>query len=198
MLIPGDINQDGHIDENDLTSYLNYTGLRQGDSDFDGYVSVGDVNHNGLIDAQDISYVATQLEGGVDAQETQLAGTVTIKADQKQYNTGDEIVLSVVGHDLKAVNALSLVLPYNQQQMQFLGVESVAVANMRNMTNDRLHSNGDRVLYPTFVNIGKQTLVEGSPVLFRIRFKALQHLSKVNIPLSGMLVDRRLESIALF
>ena len=198
VLIPGDINQDGHIDENDLTSYLNYTGLRQGDSDFDGYVSVGDVNHNGLIDAQDISYVATQLEGGVDAQETQLAGTVTIKADQKQYNTGDEIVLSVVGHDLKAVNALSLVLPYNQQQMQFLGVESVAVANMRNMTNDRLHSNGDRVLYPTFVNIGKQALVEGSPVLFRIRFKALQHLSKVNIPLSGMLVDRRLESIALF
>ena len=32
----------------------------------------------------------------------------------------------------------------------------------------------------------------------QIRFKALQHLSKVNIPLSGMLVDRRLESIALF
>ena len=62
--IPGDINQDGKVDENDFTSYLNYTGLRKGDGDFDGYVSVGDVNRNGMIDAEDISNVATQLEGG--------------------------------------------------------------------------------------------------------------------------------------
>lgn len=39
---------------------MNYTGLRRGDSDFD-YVSAGDINRNGLIDAYDISVVATQL-----------------------------------------------------------------------------------------------------------------------------------------
>ena len=32
--LPGDINNDGKIDNNDLTSYTNYTGLRKGDGDF--------------------------------------------------------------------------------------------------------------------------------------------------------------------
>ena len=45
------------VDENDLTSYMNYTGLRRGDSDFEGYISKGDLNENGLIDAYDISAV---------------------------------------------------------------------------------------------------------------------------------------------
>ena len=29
--MPGDLNKDGRLDENDLTSFLNYTGLRKGD-----------------------------------------------------------------------------------------------------------------------------------------------------------------------
>ncbi len=65
--LQGDINVDGKIDGNDLTSYTNYTGLRKGDSDFEGYISNGDINKNDLIDAYDISVVATRrLEGGVD------------------------------------------------------------------------------------------------------------------------------------
>ena len=42
--IPGDINQDKAVDENDLTSYMDYTGLRRGDKDFEGYISKGDLN----------------------------------------------------------------------------------------------------------------------------------------------------------
>lgn len=197
VLIPGDINQDGRIDENDLTSYLNYTGLRQGDSDFDGYASVGDVNHNGLIDAQDISYVTTQIEGGTGATERQLTGNIILTPDRQQYNAGDEIVITVTGQDLAGVNALGLALPYNQQQMQFVRVEPVAVAAMHNMTNDRLHTNGDRVLYPTFVNIGQQPLIEGSSVLFHIHFKALSRLSLRQLPFTGMLVNRQLEAVHL-
>ena len=196
VLIPGDINQDGRIDDNDLTSYLNYTGLRRGDSDFDGYVSVGDVNRNGFIDAQDISNVATQLEGGTGTNNGgTLSGSLALKADRQQYNAGDDIVLTVTGSDLQAVNALSLVLPYNQQDMQFVRIEPVATSSMMNMTNDRLHSNGDRVLYPTFVNVGNQPLVEGSPVLFRIHFKALRRLSLKSLPFSSMLVDRQLNAL---
>jgi hypothetical protein len=196
VLIPGDINQDGRIDDNDLTSYLNYTGLRRGDSDFDGYVSVGDVNRNGLIDAQDISNVATQLEGGSGTDNGgTLSGSLALKADRQQYNAGDDIVLTVTGSDLQAVNALSLVLPYNQQDMQFVRIEPVATSSMMNMTNDRLHSNGDRVLYPTFVNVGNQPLIEGSPVLFRIHFKAQRKISMKQVPMKGMLVDKSLNTI---
>ncbi|MCR4604085.1 MAG: DUF5110 domain-containing protein [Prevotella sp.] len=194
VLIPGDINQDGSIDENDLTSYLNYTGLRMGDSDFDGYVSVGDVNHNGIIDAQDISYVTTQLEGGITPSDKPLSGRITMKTDRQQYATGDDIVITVTGQDLSDINALSLVLPYNQQQMEFLRMEPIGVGEMFNMTNDRLHSKGDRVLYPTFVNIGQQPTIKGSPVLFRLHFKALTKLSLRQLPFTGMIVNRQLEA----
>ncbi|HLR36775.1 MAG TPA: TIM-barrel domain-containing protein, partial [Chitinophagaceae bacterium] len=34
--LPGDVNQDHEVDANDLTSYVNYTGLRKGDAEFDG------------------------------------------------------------------------------------------------------------------------------------------------------------------
>lgn len=39
--IPEDINQDKQVDENDLASYMNYTGLHRGDSEFEGYISKG-------------------------------------------------------------------------------------------------------------------------------------------------------------
>jgi hypothetical protein len=48
--VPGDINHDGKIDRNDLTSYRNYTGLRTGDADFEGYISKGDIGwRRGLV-----------------------------------------------------------------------------------------------------------------------------------------------------
>ena len=72
-VIPGDINKDGKVDGNDLTSYMNYTGLRSVDSDFD-YVSDGDIDGNGLIDAYDISAVAVRLEGGIDTEEAITLG----------------------------------------------------------------------------------------------------------------------------
>ena len=106
-------------------------------------------------------------------------------------------MVTAVGNGLQAVNALNLVLPYNQQQLQFLGVEPLAVGTMHNMTNDRLHINGDRVLYPTFVNIGQQPLIEGSSVLFHIHFKALSRLSLRQLPFTGMLVNRQLEAVHL-
>ncbi|MEO8112590.1 MAG: TIM-barrel domain-containing protein, partial [Ginsengibacter sp.] len=68
--LPGDINNDHKIDNNDLTSYMNYTGLKKGDADFEGYISKGDINKNNLIDAYDISAAATQLEGGVKTTDS--------------------------------------------------------------------------------------------------------------------------------
>lgn len=196
VMIPGDINQDGKIDENDLTSYLNYTGLRRGDGDFDGYVSVGDVNRNGLIDAQDISNVTTLLERGAGRPSGRLSGSISMKCNVQKVKAGDEIIVTVVGNKLQAVNALSLSLPYNQQQLEFLGVESLATEHMQNMTNNRLHTNGETVLYPTFVNVGRQPELRGNDVeLFRLRFKAKKNLPSLKWQFSGILVDRGLNAL---
>ncbi len=177
--LPGDINNDGKIDNNDLTSYTNYTGLRKGDSDFEGYISIGDVNKNDLIDAYDISVVATQLENGIDenSASSEIAGKLEISTPKRNYNKDEVIEIRVKGIDLKEVNALSFALPYNQQEYEFIGVQPIHINDMENLTYDRLHSNGEKGLYPTFVNLGSKKLLNGTGDLFILKFKAKQKVT---------------------
>ena len=195
--LPGDINNDGKIDNNDLTSYTNYTGLRKGDSDFEGYISIGDVNKNDLIDAYDISVVATQLENGIDenSASSEIAGKLEISTPKRNYNKDEVIEIRVKGIDLKEVNALSFALPYNQQEYEFIGVQPIHINDMENLTYDRLHSNGEKGLYPTFVNLGSKKLLNGTGDLFILKFKAKQ---KVTFGLKikyVILVNQKLNSV---
>ena len=122
--IPGDINKDGKIDSNDLTSYTNYTGLRMGDGDFD-YVSMGDVNRNGLIDAFDIANVAVKLDGGIESPWNikPIEGTLSLESSKKSYAPGEEMVLTLSGQDLQALAAFSLAIPYDPAVIEYLGTE---------------------------------------------------------------------------
>lgn len=193
--IPGDINNDGKVDANDLTSYTNYTGLRRGDADFEGYISNGDINKNGLIDAYDISNVATQLDGGVESYDTlELAGGIELSSSKKSYNKGEIIEFVVKGVDLQSVNALSFALPYNPQDYEFVGVQELGVAGMDNLSNDRLHTNGEKALYPTFVSIGDRASLNGTQDLFVIKFKAKRKLDFSLKLIDGILVDKGLNS----
>jgi len=194
--LPGDINSDGLIDHNDLTSYMNYTGLRKGDADFEGYISNGDLNKNNLIDAYDISVVATQLERGVDPKaQDQAAGKIELSTSKQDYNKDEIIELIVKGKALKAVNALSFALPYTPEDYEFLGINVLNTRQMENMTYDRLHSNGKKMLYPTFVNLGNKELLSGNADLFIIRFKARRKLKFELKAFDGILVDQRLNSV---
>lgn len=194
--IQGDVNNDGKVDGNDLTSYMNYTGLRLGDSDFEGYISRGDIDGNNLIDAYDISVAATQLEGGVQpSDEEHVAGEVILSANGRSFKAGDEVEIRVSGRGMKAVNALSFALPYDQQSYDFVGIEAVAVKGMENLTNDRLHTDGEKVLYPTFVNVGDKPAVEGDVELFVIRLKAKGDVQFDLKARNGVLVDKSLNRV---
>lgn len=194
--IQGDVNNDGKVDGNDLTSYMNYTGLRMGDSDFEGYISRGDIDGNNLIDAYDISVAATQLDGGVQpSDEEHVAGEVTLSANGMSFKAGDEVKIRVSGRGMKAVNALSFALPYDQQSYDFVGIEAVAVKGMENLTNDRLHTDGEKVLYPTFVNVGDKPAVEGDVELFVIRLKAKGDVQFDLKARNGVLVDKSLNRV---
>lgn len=192
--LPGDINNDKKIDRNDLTSYMNYTGLRKGDSDFD-YVSAGDINRNGLIDAYDISVVATQLEEGIDFENDttgRVEGSLVMIVPKQSYNAGEIVELTVKGKDLKAINALSFALPYDQQDFEFAGVEPLGLKAMENLTYDRLHTSGQKALYPTFVNLGDKEVLTGSEELFILKFKAKRKV-KFNLKAAdGILIDKSL------
>ena len=189
--IPGDINKDGRIDENDLTSYMNYTGLRKGDGDFEGYISKGDLNQNGLIDAYDISAVAVELESGVSSRKVPaVEGKVTVTADRKSVNAGDVVTITVEGKGMKSVNAMSMCLPYDANKFEFVSVHPVGLGQMYNMTYDRLHTSGQKALYPTFVNLGEQPYAEGDKVLFTIKMRAKQKGRFDLQHTDGMLVDK--------
>ena len=191
--LPGDINNDGKIDNNDLTSYRNYTGLRIGDGDFEGYISNGDINKNGLIDAYDISVAATQLAGGVETRRAvKMQGNIRISAAKQNYNAGEVIEIKVSGTDLLSINALSFALPYNPQDYEYAGIDTLNMKQLENMTYDRLHTNGDKSLYPTFVNIGNKETLEGTQDFFIIKFKAKRKL-KFNLKaIDGFLIDKKL------
>jgi len=195
--LPGDVNSDGKIDGNDFTSYTNYTGLRQGDADFDGYISKGDINGNKLIDAYDISNVATQLEDGVSGvQMEKLAGTISLSVAKSQYNAGDEIEVTVKGNNLRSVNAFSFALPYSLQDYEFEGVQAIGLKDMENMTYDRLHTSGQKALYPTFVNVGDKEVLNGTSDLCILKFKAKKRV-KFDLKIKdGMLVDKNLNTLA--
>ena len=191
--LQGDINNDGKIDRNDLTSYMNYTGLRRGDSDYEGYISKGDINMNDLIDAYDISVVATQLEGGVGRKDTlKVSGSLSISTPKRLYQKDEIVEIRVKGNDLKAVNALSFALPYDQNDFEFVGVEPLNMKAMENLTYDRLHTNGVKSLYPTFVNIGKQEALNGSEELFVLKLKAKRKVKFELTLKDGILVDKEL------
>lgn len=193
--IQGDINHDKRIDENDLTSYMNYTGLRRGDSDFD-YVSSGDINGNGLIDAYDISVVTTELDGGVRNSNDKVSGSLILTPDKKTFAAGDIISIKVTGKDLHYVNGLSFALPYNTDELEYVGTDLVGMKDMVNLTYDRLHTNGQKALYPTFVNRGNNFLLDdGSHELFVIKFKA-KKAGRYNLKAQdGLLVDRNLGTV---
>lgn len=193
--LQGDINVDGKIDNNDLTSYTNYTGLRKGDSDFEGYISNGDINKNDLIDAYDISIIATQLEGGADTKANEnVGGTIEISTSKQLYNKDEIIEIQVKGVGLQAVNALSFALPYNQQDYEFIGLQRQNINEMENLTNDRLHTNGSKALYPTLINVGNKQALEGTIDLCVLKFKAKRKV-KFNMQIiDGLLVDKKLNT----
>jgi alpha-glucosidase (family GH31 glycosyl hydrolase) len=195
--LPGDINNDHLIDSNDLTSYINYTGLRKGDADFDGYIGNGDLNNNDLIDAYDISVVATQLEGGVilDGKAEKLNGAIELSVGKKTCNKDDTVEIHIKGKDLSSVNALSFALPYETQDFEFVEIRPINMEAMENLTYDRLHSDGRKTLYPTFVNIGNRATLEGDGELFIIKLKARRNV-KVNLFFrDGLLVDKQLNML---
>lgn len=193
--IPGDINHDNRLDESDFTSYMNYTGLRSGDSDFEGYISGGDINGNGLIDAYDISTVAIELEDGIASQsQPHVAGQITMTADRTTLAKGDVLTLTVTAHGMQDVNAISMALPYDATQLEYMGLEPVGMQEMRNLTYDRLHSNGQKALYPTFVNCGTHPTLQGDGTLFTIRFRALKNIQPKLRLQDALIVDSNLST----
>ena len=194
-ILQGDINHDNRVDMDDFTSYMNYTGLRAGDSDFDGYIIGGDINKNGLIDAYDISTVGITVHGGVNTQGMgTLSGELSLVAP-KSIREGEEVKVVISGNGLSEVNAWSVALPYDAEQLMYVRTTAVGTGEMENLTYDRLHTNKQKALYPTFVNTGNKGTISGNGNLVEITFVARKS-GELNLEMKDvMLVDKKLNTI---
>jgi hypothetical protein len=137
--------------------------------------------------------VATQLEDGIENPGTdRVAGTIFLSTPKQTYNAGETVEITVKGDSVKAVNALSFALPYDQQDYDFVGIEPANLGTMENLTYDRLHTSGQKALYPTFVNLGDKQVLEGSEDLFTIKLKAKRKVTFNLKAVDGILVDKNL------
>ena len=123
-----------------------------------------------------------------------VSGSLSISTPKRLYQKGETVEIRVKGNELKAVNALSFALPYDQNDYEFVGIEPLNMKKMENLTYDRLHTSGAKSLYPTFVNIGKQESLEGSEELFILKLKAKRNVKFELVLKDGMLVDKELRT----
>lgn len=197
---PGDINDDGIIDENDITSLLNYAGETRGkDDDFEGYVEKGDLNQNGMIDAFDINYVLTHLDKssisiGENGKITP-SGKLVISTNKSSYKEGDTVTITVSGSNLKNVNALSARLPYNSEELKFDSIQSGDLTGkMVSFSKAKTHSDNTSDVFVIFGNKGNAARLNGYGTIATIKFTALKPINGKTIALAlrdQMLVNQQ-------
>ena len=182
-VLPGDINNDGVIDDNDVTSLSNYAGETRGkDNDFDGYVENGDLNQNGMIDAFDINYVLTQLgnpPANIDESgKVTPSGKLTISTDKTSYNEGDTVTVTISASNLKNVNTLSARLPYSSQELKFEGIQNGSLTgSMTSFSKNKTHSDNSTDVFVIYGNRGEAPLLNGYGTVATIKFTALKPLN---------------------
>lgn len=180
-VVPGDTNNDGVVDTNDLTQIENYVGLEKGDATWD-QVQSSDWNNNGYYDAYDIAYTATQLNGGIAKKSGNPEGTVKLVADKTHVKAGETITVDLYGVGMKNVYAFGLKLPYDNAEFKYVkALPSIATANMKQFTFDRQavkgeKSNVNRNVNLVFTNVGDQSLLSGTQSLGTVIFTAAKDM----------------------
>ena len=193
--VVGDWNNSGALEEGDLVFLENYAGLTIDDSDW-GYVSMADLNKNGLIDAYDIAYVASQLENGLKPTEGEnLEGSIMVVPSKDKVSKGETFTIDLVGTGLSDINAFSAEIPLDSNKYEYLKTDNTILSSeMRNLSKARVHTDGTQDIYVNFVNVGNKTKLFGTDSIARITLKAKQNLD-LNLEITeAMLVDSKLNS----
>ena len=194
--IVGDWNNSGSIEDGDLVFLQNYTGLKSIDSDWD-YVSMADINSNNIIDAYDINYVASMLEGGIVPTENgNLSGKISLKASKTDIKANEIFTVDVIGTELSDVNAFSMEIPLDSTKYELLKTpeSTEATGNMENLSKLRLHSDNNQDIYVMFVNKGNKDRIDGTKTLATITLKAKKDVSFDLEATDMLIVDSNLNS----
>ncbi|MEW4354346.1 sialidase domain-containing protein [Streptococcus pneumoniae] len=172
----GDVTGDGEIDENDITSFTNYAGLRRGiDSDFEGYVEVADLNSNDVIDAYDIYYATGRIGKGNFKPAKKASGQLTWTMDKEAVHQGEELTLTLTGHNLADVEAINSSFRIDKSKYEVVGGITVdsELSTMTNFSNVRTHGDKSQEAFVILTNTKTAPTISGTRTLATVRLKAL-------------------------
>ena len=165
--IVGDVNNSGSLEENDLTFFENYAGLIPSDKDWEYVQNMNaDLDKNGLCDAFDLAYVATQLNGGISNPAEGVEGKIRLVPSKTEIKEGETITVDVYGIGMKNVNTFSVNIPVDQSTYSMTPASaSVNTAYMRNFSKTRSHTNSTEDNFIMMSNVGKQETLNGTGIL---------------------------------
>ncbi|MBF0776735.1 hypothetical protein BVE84_04785 [Streptococcus azizii] len=172
--VVGDVTADGTIDSNDITSLINYAGLRRNkDNDFEGYVEVADLNKNNVIDAYDIYYVTSQLGEG-DKISGPVGGRLVWSSDRDRVGAGEEFTVSLTGKGLANIEAITAALPIDKELYEVVGQVVVApdVSTMQNFSTVRTHGDKSIEAFVLLSNRRDNPTIHGDKAIASIRLRA--------------------------
>ena len=171
--VVGDVNNSGTVDDNDLTFYENYVGLKPVDNDWE-YSTLGNIDNNQIIDAYDISFVASMLGEKITNAKQGVEGKIEIIPSKTDIKAGDEVTLNYYGIGLKNVNAFSVEMPVDTDLFEVtnFGSASLSTVFMRNFSKTRFHNDGSVDNYVCFTNVGNQELLNGTGSLAKVTIRA--------------------------
>ncbi|MEJ8737593.1 discoidin domain-containing protein [Erysipelotrichaceae bacterium HCN-30851] len=194
--VVGDVNNSGSLEENDLIFFENYAGLTTADKDWDYIQEVGgDIDANGFVDAYDLGYVATQLNGGISNPSKGVEGKVKLVPSKSNIKTGETITVDVYGIGMKNVNSFSLNVPIdNEYYSATPATSSIKTAFMKNFSKNRTHSNNTIDNFVMFTNIGKQDTLNGTEVIASFTLTAKKDFNWSIVPTQAVIVGQDLSN----
>ena len=194
-----DCNGDRMLSNDDLTFLKNYMGVDQDNQRLWNQVKEADFSCNGIIDAYDLMFVASRLEGGVRDPKDEVSGMISFTADKTQVKKGDTVTISVNAHDLVNVYALNFELLLDSTKLSSaVCPDNVCTADSPfeageftegmldySKSGETTVDGNDYVrFYGAFSFVGNSGPLQGDGVIATIELKALQDIDDI-----GMIIN---------
>lgn len=166
-------------------------------------VKEADFSCNGIIDAYDLMFVASRLEGGVRDPKDEVSGMISFTADKTQIKKGDTVTISVNAHDLVNVYALNFELLLDSTKLSSaVCPDNVCTADSPfkageftegmldySKSGETTVDGNDYVrFYGAFSFVGDSGPLQGDGVIATIELKALQDIDDIGMILNDVQV----------
>ncbi|MFQ8705140.1 MAG: discoidin domain-containing protein [Thomasclavelia sp.] len=191
--VVGDYNEDGQIDESDLIFFENYAGVKEGATMWESQVKKADLNQNGYIDAYDISFVSSQIDGGIVPTRKHINGEIILEPSVKEVKKGETFTIDVMANRFADINAFNFEIPYDTSKYEVVSLPE-AVDSISEMRNFSINFEKEGYLSVSFANVGNKSRINGNGKLATIEFKAKEDSIIALSGQNGLIVDSRLNT----